>query len=986
MRRRTGCSAAKNSRCAALIEAAPDQPPVALLLTDLVDSSALAATLGDEAMAAIWAAHDRIARDLLRLWRGQEIDKTDGFLLLFAAAADALGYALAYHRALAQLAVPMQARVGLHVGQVTLRETPAEDVALGAKPFEADGVSKPIAARVMSTALGGQTLVTRAALDALGRVPQRVLAHGHWRVKGIPVPLELFEIGDDGAPFTPPPDSAKVFRVVQQGDIWLPVRELRHSLPAERDAFVGRRGSLQELARRFDSGSRLVSLLGIGGGGKTRLATRFGWSWLGEFPGGVWFCDLSPARALEGLVSAVAQGLQLPLGQEDPVVHIGQAIAGRGPCLVILDNFEHLARHAESTLGRWLERAAEACFLVTTREVLGIAGEETLALAPLAAGDAEALFERRAAAAKRDFAPGAEDKEAIATLVKLLDGLPLAIELAAARVRTLAPRALLARMSERFKLLASSGGRHDRQATLRAAFDWSWDLLPTAEKMALAQLSVFEGGFTLESAEAVIDLSTLSDPPWTLDVVNALVDKSFVRPLSAERFDLLVSVQAYAAEHLQTEGRYPGSGPAALAAAQARHAEWFAALGPQRATENRCADLDNLVAACRRSVATGDPVLAAGALDGAWGALNLLGPLRAGVELATTVCQMPQLAGANAAHAHAVLGWALEVTSQRSPAALHLEQAIALAQAAGDLACEAVASARLGNLHLRSGDVARARERHGHALTLARRAGDEAVECSALNALGTLEFDQGHMEQALVHYEAALEIARRIGHRRMLGILAGNVGNLHAQQGRMDLALRGCEEGLALARLTGDHAREANMLSNLGALQHLVGRHEESFGTSQNALRMLRELGNRRSECAVLGNLGQTRAALGDTGGALTHYQDAIALARQIGIRRLEGHLLGHLGVAQAQLGDLASAGAALDEGERVLEATADSLMLALLACHRAEYAWRAGDPAGARAALDRARALAPQEARAEQSELGQALARGEALLRSGAA
>ena len=163
--------------------------------------------------------------------------------------------------------------------------------------------------------------------------------------------------------------------------------------------------------------------------------------------------------------------------------------------------------------------------------------------------------------------------------MKLLDGLPLAIELAAARIRTLPPRALLARMSERFKLLASSGSRLDRQATLRAAFDWSWDLLSAAEKAALAQLSVFDGGFTLESAEAVIDLSHLSDAPWTVDVVISLVDKSFVRPLAQERFDLLGSVQAYALEHLQTEGRFSGSGTAAWQAAMARHSTWFAEIG-----------------------------------------------------------------------------------------------------------------------------------------------------------------------------------------------------------------------------------------------------------------------------------------------------------------------------------------------------------------------------------------------------------------------
>ena len=343
-----------------------DDAPVALLLTDLVDSSALAARLGDEAMAQLSAQHDRVARDLLRQWRGHEIDKTDGFLLLFAQAADAMAYARDYHRALAALPVPLKARAGLHVGHVTIRAAPDDDVALGAKPFEVDGVSKPLAARVMSAALGGQTLLTRAAVDALGATTLRVVAHGHWAVKGLPQPLELFEAGapEDGiAPFEPPPDSAKVWRVVRDARdhrLWLPARAIRHTLPAERDAFVGRRAALQALAARFDEGARLVSLLGIGGGGKTRVATRFGWSWLGDYPGGVWFCDLAAARTPEGLASAVAQGLELPLGQEDPVVQIGQALAGRGRCLVILDNFEHLARHAEATLGRWLDRAPEA--------------------------------------------------------------------------------------------------------------------------------------------------------------------------------------------------------------------------------------------------------------------------------------------------------------------------------------------------------------------------------------------------------------------------------------------------------------------------------------------------------------------------------------------------------------------------------------------------------------------------------------------------
>src|SRR5437868_7687821 len=152
----------------------------------------------------------------------------------------------------------------------------------------------------------------------------------------------------------------------------------------------------------------------------------------------------------------------------------------------------------------------------------------------------------RARAAKQDFQPGPDDEAAIAELARLLDGLPLAIELAAARVRVMAPKSLLTRVSERFKLLASTGSRRDRQATLRATFDWSWDLLSATDKAALAQLSVFEGGFTLEAAEAVLDLNACAADAWPVDAVSSLVDKSFVRKIADDRFDLLVSVQEYA--------------------------------------------------------------------------------------------------------------------------------------------------------------------------------------------------------------------------------------------------------------------------------------------------------------------------------------------------------------------------------------------------------------------------------------------------------
>ena len=156
----------------------------AVLLTDVVDSTKLGEALGDAKLAELWAAHDRLARDLLPVWRGREIDKTDGFLLLFEEADDAVRYALAYHRALATLDVPLKARAGLHVGPLILRKNTSRDIELGAKPIEVDGLAKPVAARVMSLARGGQTLLTAEARAALTETGLRVQSHGHWRLKG----------------------------------------------------------------------------------------------------------------------------------------------------------------------------------------------------------------------------------------------------------------------------------------------------------------------------------------------------------------------------------------------------------------------------------------------------------------------------------------------------------------------------------------------------------------------------------------------------------------------------------------------------------------------------------------------------------------------------------------------------------------------------------------------------------------------------------
>jgi predicted ATPase/class 3 adenylate cyclase len=948
----------------------------ALLLTDVVDSTALSETLGDAEVAVLWAAHDRLARDLLPLWRGREIEKTDGMLLLFDAASDAVAYAIAYHRALATLNPPLKARAGLHVGPVILRENNPSDMARGAKPLEAGGTALAVVARVMSIASGGQTLLSADARNALGEIALRIESHGHWRMKGIAEPIELFEIGDAGAPFAPPPDASKGYRVVRKDDVWLPARDIRHNLPAERDVFVGRKKPLLELAHRLDTGARLVSVLGIGGTGKTRLVTRFGWNWLGDFPGGGWFCDLSQARSLDGILYAVAQGLDVPLGKDDPVTQLGHAIAGRGQCLVILDNFEQVARYAEETLGRWLNRASNAQFLVTTREVLGLKGEQVLAVAPLDPADAVTLFLRRAEAAKAGFQPDTEDPSVITRLVELLDCLPLAIELAAARVRVMPPRTLLSRMSERFKLLSSTGGRRDRQATLRSTFDWSWDLLSPPDKAALAQLSVFEGGFTMESAGAVLDLSGYEDVPWTIDTVQSLLDKSLLRHVSDERFDMLVSVKQYASEHLRTEGRFPGSGPPALTAAEARHGAYFAGLDEKRAVAGACVEIDNLVAACRRAAARASAQETAGALEGAWAALRLRGPFRVGVELASAARGTPGLGVAAHAIVERVAGSALVASGRVAEAQTHFEAALALAREARNARCEARVLANLADLHTNDGHMEEARALHARALALARELYDRDLECKVLSGLGTLEDHLGRIEDARAHYEAALALAREIGDRRVEGGMLGNLGGMHMTEGRLDEARTHIEAGLVVARELGDRKFEGNALCNLGLLHQLLGRMEEAGKELDAALAVAREIGHVRLECVVLCNQGIVYDSLGRTAEARTRYEASLVVARELGDPRSEGQVLGYLGPLHARQARFDEARTCLDTGEALLREISDRMSIGVLLCGRAEAAHLAGDRDTAKDALAEAESLAAAIGAGPGSELGVALAR----------
>jgi predicted ATPase/class 3 adenylate cyclase/Tfp pilus assembly protein PilF len=948
-----------------------------LLFTDVVDSTRLNETLGDDAMRALWQSHDASARELIRKWRGQEIARSDGFFLLFAHAADSVGFARDYHRAIGGLHDLLRARVGITAGPVTLVENSEADKLVGAPKFEVFGVTVAIAARIMSAALGGQTLVTSEIVEQLGAVRSRRL--GFWRFKGIDEPMELFAIGESGPEIEPPPDSAKAYRVVRTADGWNPARHIANNLPADRDRFVGRANAVASLSKLFDQDVRLVTLFGIGGIGKTRLALHYARRWLGDYPGGVWFCDLSAARDPDGIVHAVAQGLDIALGRSDPVQQIAAGIAGRGACLVIVDNFEQVSQHAEATIGVWLSRSPDARFLVTSRALLGIVGETAFTLDPLETAEGAELFHLRARAVHASLPGSVEEDACVARLVALLDGLPLAIELAAARTPVMSPENLLQRMDQRFTLLASRGGRHRRQATLRATLDWSWDLLSGPERMALAQLSVFTGGFTLDAVEAVIDAGASGRSPASLDLLQSLLDKSLVRQVDANRFDLLVMVKEYAAERLLEMSA--AESPTLKRAAEARHCAYFVSPIVGERASFAIRELDNLVVACRRAIERSATDDAVAALAVAWEGLKLQGPLHTGVELSSAI----RARGGTSPHAdarlHRIVGSAFYALGEIGRAQSEFEKGLGLAAAVGDRILEAQLQGHLGDLHANSGQTDAAASCFNAALATAREFGVPTLECAVVNSLGSLHESLGELDIAQQNYETALAISRASRDRRWEAGSLGNLAQMQAAKGNHRAAEPLYFEAIAIARELDDRRWEGNARCNLGITCLALGKLDEARRQLELAQVIARQLGLRRLEAVTLCNLGIVADAKGDTDDARDAFERAIAVARALSDRRSEGQFLTYLGALDGKAADYASARDRLSAAEKLLESVSDRLSLGLALSCRSEVEQRGGATAVAREFLRRAEDLALDLRPEPESEFGAALACARAAL-----
>ena len=833
----------------------------ALLLTDVVDSTMLSQRLGDQVMAGVWTAHDRLARDLLPVWRGREIDKTDGMLLLFESTTDAVHYALAYHQALASMSIPLQARAGLHVGPVILRKNSPADVALGAKPLELEGLAKPTTARVMALARGGQTLLSEDARRALEEAPWPMLSHGHWAVKGLGEPIELFEVGSNADAFRTPPDGEKAHRVVSVGGRWLPARQIANNLPQLATSFVGRDRELGEI-RALLGTTRLLTLLGMGGLGKTRLSLQVAAEVMALFPDGVWFFDLAPIRDPVLVVSEAAQVLGV---REEPgrsLEHSLCASLKARRTLLIFDNCEHLILAAADLVNSILRAAPQVSVLASSREALRVPGEQVYPVLPLQLPDrsdgvealsrstAVRLFVDRARSHKPSFVLDEREAPAVAELVLRLEGIPLAIELAAARVRSLSVADINLRLEDRYKLL-TSGGRVvlERQQTLRALVDWSYDLLNEDEQRVFNRLSVFAAGFDLTASEEVCGIEPLSADD-VLDLLSSLVEKSLVQLDERDgstRYRMLETIRDYAVEKLHQSGDHPTTA--------ARHCDHYFALAKKIRDGLEGADqpgwirrgeveLDNMRAAISLALAGGaDPILAvklAVTMTPFW---MLRGYLSEGRGVVRAAMALPAVQASDLVQAHAAYAGAVLATGQgdHGEAQSMLESCLVRYRRLGNEVEVAATLSMLAIARLQAGDAAGAEAREREALALFRELGDRCGEAIGLLHLGQIAVYVGDGVLAESSLKGCLRIAQALEDSEVEGEAELRLGENAFESGRPDDARRHLERSLTICREAADRRGEAHALGWLGKTDLAAGNVEAARSRLGEALQTFRK-------------------------------------------------------------------------------------------------------------------------------------------------
>jgi predicted ATPase/class 3 adenylate cyclase len=742
---------------------------VTFLFTDIEGSTKLLAEIGSERYGLTLADHRTLVREALAACGGVEVDAVgDGLFYAFARASDALTAAGRSQAALGE--GPIRIRVGIHTGEALV----VDDGYVGLDVHKA--------ARICAAGHGGQVLVSEATRSIAGAHLRDL---GEHRLKDLGAPVRLYQLGE--------------------GD-FAPLQSLnRTNLPLQATIMLGRENELTELlvlTRR----SRLLTLTGAGGTGKTRLALQVAAELAGEYADGVWWVPLgsvSDPLLVEPTIARI-------LGARDT---LAEHLASKR-LLILLDNLEQVLE-AAPVLAQLLAGAPGLSLITTSRERLAISGEQEYPVLPLGDSAAISLFVSRARQLKPDFAPD----EAVAELCRRLDGLPLALELAAARVKVMTPGQILARLERRLELL--TGGPRDapeRHKTMQAAVEWSYGLLSEEERRVFCALAVFAGDFELEAAEAVCD----SD----LDMLQALVDKSLLRPTGRGRISLLETVREFALARLEDLGE--------TAELRRRHAAWFLKLGKSallglRSAEQGAwlvrlrADTDNLRAvlawALEEDVSQG--VQLARALLVPWRMRGQVTELLRWYEEA--LGDPERIPVETRAAGLGSFGTALFFHGEPERAGVMLKASLALFSRLGDEREVARALNGLGGVCWATGandEAIRLREK---ALAICRRLGDRSGTANSLHLLGETLRDVGQLQQGSALLEEAVAIWTDLGDQHMMSASLHSLADAALDERNPLRAAERYRQALAIALELGDESNEAYCVAGLASVAALRG-------------------------------------------------------------------------------------------------------------------------------------------------------------------
>ena len=669
-----------------------------------------------------------------------------------------------------------------------------------------------------------------------------------------------------------------------------------HNLPSQLTSFVGRKEEVARVTELIGE-NRLLCLVGVGGCGKTRLALKAAESVQESFPDGVWFIELADVTSPDLIPAAIGTSLDVRQQAGTTLLKTIEKHLEAKTLLLVIDNCEHLLKPCGDIVATLLRTCPHLKILTTSREALGIGGETTWSVRSLtlpvipehepedataiAAGprlpvaepgisiekamqsEAVSLFTDRAKAVRQDFELTDRNVLDVARICRRLDGIPLPIELAAARIKVLSPEQIHDKLSNRFRLL-TGGSRSalERHQTLQATIDWSYELLSDSERALFRALSIFAGGRTIESATAVCGIDC--DEYEVLDHLTHLVDKSLMVMEEVEgesRYRMLESIRQYAQVRLDEAGE--------VEATRNRHLDFFLALaekadseikGPDQKTWLSRLELEhsNLLTALRWCDAASD-----GAAKGLklastlWHFWHVHGHFSTGRSSLMTALGRQGVNRMSSEGAKAIAGAGCLAWDQGDYDAARnlLEDSLVIRRELGDLKGVAASLNNLGAVAYQTGNLTEARAKYEESLKIKREFADGRAVANSLNNLGLVAHEQGEYDQAWRLFEESLKIKRELGDKRGIAATLDNQGMVALERGDYDAARTHHEEALSVERDLGDRWGVAASLYNLGTVALTQELYQEAEGLFQDSLTIHRELRDKRESHSLSSDL-----------------------------------------------------------------------------------------------------------------------------------